>query len=68
MRWAANAQSIIASVIPPRQRGHYSGYLGAVMAVASLALLQRYLRLTTTRRRVKLDGGGALLSRTGSRT
>ena len=89
----ANAQSIIGSVIPPRDRGRYSGYMGAVMAVAtvsgpliggiivdtpwlgwrwcfyvcvplavaSLLLLQRYLHLTTTRRKVRLDGAGALL-------
>ena len=89
----ANAQSIIASIIPPRDRGRYSGYMGAVMAVAtvsgpliggiivdtpwlgwrwcfyvcvplavaSLLLLQRYLHLVTVRRRVRLDGVGALL-------
>ncbi len=33
----ANAQSIIASVIPPRDRGRYSGYMGAVMAVATVS-------------------------------
>ena len=33
----ANAQSIIASIIPPRDRGRYSGYMGAVMAVATVS-------------------------------
>lgn len=33
----ANAQSIIGSIIPPRQRGRYSGYLGATMAVATVS-------------------------------
>ncbi|MCD9196775.1 MDR family MFS transporter [Aeromicrobium wangtongii] len=33
----ANAQSIIGSIIPPRERGRYSGYLGATMAVATVS-------------------------------
>lgn len=33
----ANAQAIIGSIIPPRQRGRYSGYLGATMAVATVS-------------------------------
>lgn len=31
----ALAQAIIGSMIPPRERGRYSGYMGAVMAVAT---------------------------------
>jgi EmrB/QacA subfamily drug resistance transporter len=31
------AQSIIGSIIPPRQRGRYSGYLAATMAVATVS-------------------------------
>ena len=31
------AQSIIGSIIPPRQRGRYSGYMGATMAVATVS-------------------------------
>lgn len=31
----ALAQSIIGTIIPPRERGRYSGYMGAVMAVAT---------------------------------
>ncbi|WP_442860427.1 MDR family MFS transporter [Arthrobacter sp. zg-Y769] len=31
----ALAQAIIGSIIPPRERGRYSGYMGAVMAVAT---------------------------------
>jgi len=31
------AQSILGSIIPPRQRGHYSGYLAATMAVATVS-------------------------------
>ncbi|MFD1505584.1 MFS transporter [Georgenia yuyongxinii] len=30
-------QIIIASIIPPRQRGRYNGYMGAVIAVATVA-------------------------------
>jgi EmrB/QacA subfamily drug resistance transporter len=30
----ALAQVVIAAIIPPRERGRYSGYLGAIMAVA----------------------------------
>lgn len=30
----ALAQVVLAAIIPPRERGRYSGYLGAVMAVA----------------------------------
>ncbi|MGB9012860.1 MAG: MDR family MFS transporter [Aeromicrobium sp.] len=33
----ANAQSIIGSVIPPRERGRYSGYMGATMAAATVS-------------------------------
>nr|MCW2727766.1 EmrB/QacA family drug resistance transporter [Aeromicrobium sp.] len=33
----ANAQSIIGAIIPPRERGRYSGYLGATMAVATVS-------------------------------
>jgi MFS family permease len=33
----ANAQSIIGSIIPPRERGRYSGYMGATMAVATVS-------------------------------
>lgn len=89
----ANAQSIIGSVIPPRQRGRYSGYMGATMAVAtvsgpllggvivdtpglgwrwtffvcvplavvSLIVLQKYLRIATVRRKVNFDYAGAVL-------
>ncbi len=32
----ALAQVIIASIIPPRERGRYNGYLGAVMAVGTI--------------------------------
>ncbi|MDX6260902.1 MAG: hypothetical protein QOH84_2590, partial [Kribbellaceae bacterium] len=33
----ALAQAIIGSAIPPRDRGKYSGYMGAVMAVATVS-------------------------------
>jgi EmrB/QacA subfamily drug resistance transporter len=33
----ALAQSIIGSIIPPRDRGRYSGYMGATMAVATVS-------------------------------
>ncbi|MCW2811814.1 MAG: EmrB/QacA family drug resistance transporter [Friedmanniella sp.] len=33
----ALAQSIMGSIIPPRQRGRYSGYMGAVMAVSTVS-------------------------------
>ncbi len=33
----ALTQSIIASLIPPRQRGRYSGYMAGVMAVATVS-------------------------------
>lgn len=33
----ATSQSIIGSIIPPRQRGRYSGYMGATMAVATVS-------------------------------
>lgn len=33
----ATAQAILGSIIPPRQRGRYSGYLGATMAVATVS-------------------------------
>ncbi|XVV38370.1 MDR family MFS transporter [Streptomyces sp. CA-100214] len=32
----ALAQVILASIIPPRERGRYNGYLGAVMAVGTI--------------------------------
>jgi EmrB/QacA subfamily drug resistance transporter len=32
----ALVQVVIASIIPPRERGRYNGYLGAVMAVATV--------------------------------
>ncbi|MEJ7633713.1 MDR family MFS transporter [Aeromicrobium sp.] len=89
----ANAQSIIGSIIPPRERGRYSGYMGATMAVAtvsgpllggvivdtpglgwrwtfyvcvplaliSLVILQKYLRIATVRRTVRIDYWGAIL-------
>jgi EmrB/QacA subfamily drug resistance transporter len=89
----ANAQAILGSIIPPRERGRYSGYMGATMAVAtvsgpligglivdtpglgwrwcfyvcvplavmSLVLLQKYLRLPTIRREVAIDYAGAVL-------
>ncbi|MFT4298856.1 MAG: MDR family MFS transporter [Aeromicrobium sp.] len=33
----ATAQSIIGSIIPPRERGRYSGYMGATMAVSTVS-------------------------------
>lgn len=30
-------QTVIASIIPPRQRGRYNGYMGAVMATATVS-------------------------------
>jgi EmrB/QacA subfamily drug resistance transporter len=33
----ATAMTIIGTIIPPRQRGRYSGYMGAVMAVATVS-------------------------------
>ena len=33
----ALAQAIIGAAIPPRNRGRYSGYMGAVMAVATVS-------------------------------
>ncbi len=33
----ALVQIVIAAMIPPRERGRYNGYLGAVMAVATVA-------------------------------
>ncbi|WP_308290299.1 MFS transporter [Mumia sp. zg.B53] len=88
----ALAQAIIGSIIPPRERGRYSGYMGAVMtlatisgplvggvivdsplgwrwtffvcvpfAVLSLFVLQRYLRLPTLVKDVKVDYAGAVL-------
>ncbi|MDT7743000.1 MAG: hypothetical protein QOE59_2078, partial [Actinomycetota bacterium] len=32
----ALAQVVLAAIIPPRERGRYSGYLGAIMAVATV--------------------------------
>jgi EmrB/QacA subfamily drug resistance transporter len=89
----ALAQAIIGAAIPPRSRGRYSGYMGAVMAVAtvsgplvggvivdtswlgwrwcfyvcvplavlSLIILQKFLHLPVTKRRVKMDYLGAIL-------
>ena len=33
----ALAQVVIAALIPPRERGRYSGYLGAVLAAATVS-------------------------------
>ena len=33
----ANVQTIIGSIIPPRERGRYTGYMGATMAVATVS-------------------------------
>ena len=33
----ALAQSILGSIIPPRERGRYSGYMAATMAVATVS-------------------------------
>lgn len=33
----ANVQTIIGSIIPPRERGRYAGYMGATMAVATVS-------------------------------
>jgi EmrB/QacA subfamily drug resistance transporter len=89
----ANAQAIIGTIIAPRERGRYSGYMGATMAVGtvsgpllgglivdtpglgwrwcfyvcvplavmSLVLLQKYLRIPTIRREVSIDYAGAVL-------
>ncbi len=89
----ALAQAIIGAAIPPRDRGRYSGYMGAVMAVAtvsgplaggvivdtswlgwrwcfyvcvplaviSMIVLQRYLKLPVLRRPIRLDYLGAVL-------
>ncbi len=87
----AVVQAIMGSIIPPRQRGRYSGYMGAVLAVStvsgpllggvltdsvgwrwcffvcvplavvSLVVLQRTLKLPTIRRHVKIDYVGAVL-------
>ncbi|HET6298868.1 MAG TPA: MDR family MFS transporter [Kribbella sp.] len=89
----ALAQAIIGAAIPPRDRGRYAGYMGAVMAVAtvsgpliggvivdtswlgwrwcfyvcvplavvSLVMLQRYLRLPLVKRKVRMDYLGAIL-------
>ncbi|WP_370617957.1 MFS transporter [Mumia qirimensis] len=88
----ALAQAIIGSIIPPRERGRYAGYMGGVMALAtvsgplvggvivdsslgwrwtffvcvplavmSLVVLQRYLKLPTLVRDVKVDYVGAVL-------
>ena len=87
----STAIAIIGSIIPPRERGRYSGYMGATMAVATVSgpllggvivdtlgwrwcfyvcvplavmsslVLQRYLRIATVRRRVRLDYLGAVL-------
>ncbi|MCO1655087.1 MDR family MFS transporter [Pseudonocardia humida] len=89
----ALAQVVIAAIIPPRERGRYSGYMGSVLAAAtvsgpliggllvdtpglgwqatffvgvpvaliSLVVVQKTLRLPTVRREVKLDYWGAAL-------
>ncbi|MGI5218560.1 MFS transporter [Nocardia sp. CA-290969] len=89
--------AIIGSIIPPRERGRYSGYMGAVMAVSmtggpilggvivdsplgwrwcfyiciplaviALFLLQRTLKLPTTRKQnVSIDWLGATLLTAG---
>ncbi|MFC7623939.1 MFS transporter [Microlunatus sp. GCM10028923] len=93
----ALVQAIMASIIAPRERGRYSGYMGAVMAVStvsgpllggfivdsalgwrwcffvcvplaiiSLIVLQRTLRVPTLRRPVKIDYVGALLISVGA--
>lgn len=93
----ALVQSIMASIIAPRERGRYSGYMGAVMAVStvsgpllggfivdsplgwrwcffvcvplaviSMIVLQRTLRVPTLRRKVKIDYVGALLISVGA--
>lgn len=93
----ALVQAIMASIIAPRERGRYSGYMGAVMAVStvsgpllggfivdsalgwrwcffvcvplaiiSLIVLQRTLRVPTLRRPVKIDYAGALLISVGA--
>ncbi|GAB3769630.1 MDR family MFS transporter [Microlunatus parietis] len=93
----ALVQAIMASIIAPRERGRYAGYMGAVMAVStvsgpllggfivdsalgwrwcffvcvplaiiSLIVLQRTLRVPTLRRPVKIDYAGALLISVGA--
>lgn len=93
----ALVQAIMGSIIAPRERGRYSGYMGAVMAVStvsgpllggfivdsalgwrwcffvcvplaiiSLIVLQRTLRVPTLRRPVKIDYVGALLISVGA--
>ncbi|WP_204912296.1 MFS transporter [Microlunatus spumicola] len=87
----AVTQAIMGSMISPRERGRYSGYMGAVMAVStvsgpllggvltdsvgwrwcffvcvplaviSLVVLQRTLKLVTVRRHVRIDYVGAVL-------
>ena len=87
----AVTQAIMGSMISPRERGRYSGYMGAVMAVStvsgpllggvltdsvgwrwcffvcvplaviSLVVLQRTLKLPTIRRHVRIDYLGAVL-------
>ena len=89
----ALVQVVIAAIIPPRERGKYSGYMGSVLAAAtvsgpliggllvdtpglgwrwtffvgvpialiSLFVVQKTLRLPTVRREVKLDYWGAAL-------
>lgn len=93
----ALVQVAIAAMIPPRERGRYNGYLGAVMAVAtvsgpllgglivdaswlgwrwcfwvgvpiavlSLLLLAKTLKLPHTRREVRIDYLGASLIAAG---
>ncbi|SDU88804.1 drug resistance transporter, EmrB/QacA subfamily [Microlunatus sagamiharensis] len=87
----AVTQAIMGSMISPRERGRYSGYMGAVMAVStvsgpllggvltdsvgwrwcffvcvplamiSLVVLQRTLKLVTIKRHVTIDYAGAAL-------
>lgn len=89
----ALSQSIIGSIVSPRDRGRYSGYMGATGALAmvsgpliggvivdapalgwrwcfyvcvplaliSLSILQRHLRIETIKRPVKIDYFGGIL-------
>lgn len=88
----ALSQAIMGSIIPPRERGRYAGYMAATMAIATvsgpllggllvdtvgwrwcfwaaapisvagLAILQKFLNISTTiRREVRIDWWGAVL-------
>ena len=37
----ALSQAVIGSIIPPRERGRYSGYMAATMAVATVSAFTR---------------------------